>query len=319
LLYAGVFTCCSLGVPPPPPHIPANFMTTNVFWPGESDANGTVYACTLLPTLVLANNTRLIAHGSCGVRPQSCNGFHLNTPSMFTPSPGNPIFEGNICQKHSDDGGRTWSRIRLIAGRRMGGYGVQTGQVLWDAANQVLIMQSATSWDTIPFSGLVLERRSYDLGDTWSSPRNVTTLIGKSGFNASTISKLAASAGAALQLSHKSAHPNRLVFSGYVQVGAVFGQTFWFSDDGGETYTLARNSTGGLLQVPGLGETALAETLEGGITTSSRNKIFHGKGKCNCRATMHSSDGGATWGAVGHDPVLVEPEYMGGEHCSEWQ
>ena len=45
--------------------------------------------------------------------------------------------------------------------------------------------------------------------------------------------------------------------------------------------------------------------------SSSRNGIFHGPGKCDCRATTHSRDGGSSFGAVGFDPVLVEPECMG--------
>ena len=53
---------------PPQPQIAAGYETHNVFWPYDSDDNGTVYACTYLPTLVLANGTRLIAHGSCGVK-----------------------------------------------------------------------------------------------------------------------------------------------------------------------------------------------------------------------------------------------------------
>jgi len=208
-----------------------------------------------------------------------------------------------------DDGGKTWSRIRQIAGHGIDAQGVETGQVVWDTANQAVIMQSATVTDTLPFEGHVLERFSYDLGETWTIPVNVTEKIIQPEVNA-IISYLAVSAGAALQLSHKSMHPNRLVFAGYVQIGALRGQTFWYSDNGGKTYALAKTSFGDTLIVPGLGETALAETLEGGVVSSSRNSIFHGSGKCNCRATMHSLDAATTWGVVGYDPILVEPEAM---------
>jgi hypothetical protein len=53
-----------------------------------------------------------------------------------------------------------------------------------------------------------------------------------------------------------------------------------------------------------------AETPDGGILGSGRNGIFHGKGKCNCRGTVRSTDGGDTFGPLGFDPVLVEPECM---------
>merc|ERR1711972_114298 len=73
---------------------------------------------------------------------------------------------------------------------------------------------------------------------------------------------------------------------------------------------MSKNASGGAFCIPGIAETALAETPDGGILTSSRNGIFHGKGKCDCRATTHSADGGSTFGQLGYDPVLVEPECM---------
>jgi hypothetical protein len=83
---------------------------------------------------------------------------------------------------------------------------------------------------------------------------------------------------------------------------------FWFTDDG-ETYHMARNASGHPFCQPEIAETALAETPDGGILTSSRNGIFHGPGKCNCRATTRSHDGGSTFGDLSSDPALVEPEW----------
>jgi hypothetical protein len=164
---------------PPQPHIAAGYETYNIFWPYDSDANGTVYACTYLPTLVLANHTRLIAHGSCGVKDESCGGFHHGPPhgafveaNPRNPLSGNPISEGMICQKHSDDGGKTWSRIRVVA------RGVMTGQVLWDDVRKVLIMHSGAAGRTSTTSGnYITERRSHDLGETWNTPRNMSFLL----------------------------------------------------------------------------------------------------------------------------------------------
>ena len=86
--------------------------------------------------------------------------------------------------------------------------------------------------------------------------------------------------------------------------------TFWYTDDG-EKYHMSKNASGAPFCEPELAETALAETPDGGILTSSRNGMFHGPGKCDCRATTHSPDGGSTFGQLGFDPVLVEPECMG--------
>ena len=101
---------------PPQPQISAGFETFNVFWPYERDAEGVVYACTYLPVVTLANRTRLIAHGNCATLPDNCNGLHLAS-RRGGPVAGlgtNPNVEGKICQKHSDDGGKTWSQIRLM-------------------------------------------------------------------------------------------------------------------------------------------------------------------------------------------------------------
>ena len=167
-------------------------------------------------------------------------------------------------------------------------------------------MHSGTSGPGV-LPDTVLEHTSNDLGETWSKPRNISAILNGGGNGW-------ASAGAALQLSPNNRfHPNRIVFAGYwcLRYGVPNKQTFWWSDDSGKTYHLARNATGGpfLPNYP-VGETALAETPEGGILTSSRNSIFHGPGKCDCRATLRSHDGGDTFGALGFDRVLVEPECM---------
>jgi hypothetical protein len=219
---------------PPQPHITAGYETSNVFWPYDSDTNGTVYACTYLPTLVLANRTRLIAHGSCGVKDESCGGFHHGPPhgafgrSQRPPLGGNPITEGMICQKHSDDGGRTWSRIRVVA------HGVMTGQVLWDGVRKVLIMHSGAAGPghVGPGKKILTERRSHNLGETWSVPRNMSFLLddGPKGDTAiGHAPSFWASAGAGLQLSPSNRfHPNRLVFCGHMNGCMVY----WYSDDG---------------------------------------------------------------------------------------
>eukprot|EP01043_Picozoa_sp_COSAG02_P047844 COSAG02_NODE_4630_length_5147_cov_1.750594_3_plen_131_part_00 len=98
---------------PTPPQY-GNLMTTSIFWPNETAADGTVFACTYLPTLVLANDTRLIAHGRCYTARQAamssvCGGFHLvaTRGGAAAVAAASPVALGpvNLCQKHSDDGG----------------------------------------------------------------------------------------------------------------------------------------------------------------------------------------------------------------------
>ena len=176
--------------PPPPvgphsapaqPHIAAGFASSNVFWPGDTDADGTVYQCAYIPTLVLANHTRLIAHGSCGTEANSCNGLHIQRATFAESrldsddrglprgTPGNPIQEGKICQKHSDNGGATWSKLRVVA------RGVDTGQIVWDDLRKVLVMQYSTvpkseACPDCPGSGAVMEFKSTDLGAAPNKP-----------------------------------------------------------------------------------------------------------------------------------------------------
>jgi hypothetical protein len=202
-------TCKCRSAPPPPPPPPARpepaqpviaagFFTSNIFWPYEQAEDGTIFACTYLPTLVTANHTRLIAHGSCSTG-KGCDGFHAVRPASPTEERrkggqeerrkggqeerrkggiqrrkggkekeganglgANPIVEGMICQKHSDDGGRTWTPIRVVA------RGVMTGQIVWDDVHKVLLMQYSTvppsKTNGSPGNGVVLEYRSSDLG-----------------------------------------------------------------------------------------------------------------------------------------------------------
>ena len=49
----------------------------------------------------------------------------------------------------------------------------------------------------------------------------------------------------------------------------------WFSDDGGKTYELAKDTTGKPAQLWGMSESALAETPEGGVIISMRNEGYH--------------------------------------------
>jgi hypothetical protein len=277
---------------PPRPRIAAGFDTYNVFWPHDQAEDGTVFFCTYLPTIVLANHSRLIAHGSCARIGEDCNGLHVASRAGLGANPGT---ERLLCQKHSDDGGRTWSPLRLISTNS------QNGQIVWDERRQVLIAH----W-TPGVPGMQLqEHRSHDLGETWSGPRNMSFLQAE-GPPSHGQPSFWASAGAALQLSAANPfHPGRIIFTGRMNSCGVF----WYTDDG-EAFHMSKNESGGVLCIPEIAETALAETPDGGILTSSRNGIFHGPGKCDCRATTHSRDGGDTFGKLGFDPALVEPECM---------
>ena len=79
---------------------------------------------------------------------------------------------------------------------------------------------------------------------------------------------------------------------------------------GGQTYHFGTDEKSGSIILPaGIGEeSALAETPDGGIFLSSRNKILHGPGKCDCRASVRFAKGGDTFGAMFPSLGLPEPE-----------
>jgi hypothetical protein len=234
---------------PPAPKIVAGFRSSNIFWPGEQDAQGTVIACTYIPTLVFANHSRLIAHGSCTTEPGDCNGFHVDEArggravAARAREGGNPVVRGMVCQKHSDDMGKTWSQIRVAM------RGVYCGQIVWDDLRRMIVAHySGTNALGHAWNGATIEYKSTDLGETWSSPRCLT-ISNQSGAHGATIPLCAnpatstriqggtptgdggnsiwTSAGAGLQLSPSNKyHPHRLLFTGHVN-GC---QQWWYSD-----------------------------------------------------------------------------------------
>ena len=82
------FVVTSPSGPTPPQY--GNLMTTSIFWPNETAADGTVFACTYLPTLVLANDTRLIAHGRCYTARQAAGGRAAHAVSVTQLAEGWP-------------------------------------------------------------------------------------------------------------------------------------------------------------------------------------------------------------------------------------
>lgn len=97
---------------PAAPVLASGFAASNLFSPGETDARNVTYACTYRPMVTLVNATRLLAIGACvpaacEERKGFCNGLHL-----LGASTKGDCWAG--CMKHSDNGGRSWSRIERV-------------------------------------------------------------------------------------------------------------------------------------------------------------------------------------------------------------
>lgn len=356
LLYArdvtsAVVAAAALSAPPPagpePPQY-ANLSTSSIFWPGDVDDEGVVYPCTYIPTLCLANGTRLVAHGMCATNPRICNHVHLSrlrstssgggaagivAAAQGAAAAGAGAQWAGFCQKHSDDGGKSWSPIRKIVNQTypLPGASMQLGMIVWDTVHEALLLQYP--------SPDVHQITSTDLGASWSSPRNLSAFLAPVFVNDKPDAWLNVGPGAAIQLSAKNRfHPHRLIFAGHY--GNYEYVAVWWSDDGGRTYELAKDkATGQPLKLLGQNEPALAEVPDGGVLVTSRNEVFHGyvlhvlvacvgwrtqlesslifcalaarRGKCNCRGSARSLDGGETFSQPQPDPVLVEPICQG--------
>ena len=82
----------------------------------------------------------------------------------------------------------------------------------------------------------------------------------------------------------------------------------WYSDDGGETYSLASTPTGHTL--PLMDEAQLVELENGDVLANMRNQVPQ-PGGGHLRAVSISTDGGDTFSAPSFDPGLPEPVCMG--------
>ena len=298
---------------PAAPVLASGFAASNLFWPGETDARNVTYACTYRPMVTLVNATRLLAIGACvpaecEERTGFCNGLHL-----LGASAKGDCWAG--CMKHSDDGGRSWSRIERVMPSDDDFW---VGMLLRERrSGDILLQRVMPTFKKNP--GAVVQVRSTSGGATWSAPTDISAMLGplfSPGRGKGLIDDQMLNVGPSTQALQLSAtnphHPHRILFAGHH--GAYEYDVIWFSDDFGASYTLAKNASDPSkpAQLWGQDEIALAETPDGGVIASTRNELFHAgyaghESTCNCRGLARSDDGGSTIGGSAPDPVLVGP------------
>eukprot|EP00043_Microstomoeca_roanoka_P014138 m.139278 g.139278 ORF g.139278 m.139278 type:complete len:179 (+) comp15940_c0_seq5:958-1494(+) len=137
--------------------------------------------------------------------------------------------------------------------------------------------------------GANLQSVSTDYGLTWSPPVSLNNFL-----NAVVPSDVGPGVG--LQLSPQSKYAGRLLFIGHH--GAYEYDSVWFSDDGGQTYQLSKTN------FTSMDEAQLVELPDGRVLANMRNDHIN---NCSCRAISISEDGGASFGPVTFDPVLISP------------
>lgn len=196
----------------------------------------------------------------------------------------------DIVLKISDDGGRTWGPVRLVAEC------ASQPSPVYDVSSRRLLLQF--NWQLEAKRYMNAQVASIDLGASWSTPVDFPRLFKLPTF-------VGPSPGLALSARHAAA-PHRLLWIGHQQPAYSY-DVVWFSDDGGRTYTPSRDArTGRLLRFgPGVDEGTLTELSDGRVLASMRTKEH--KHRCECRALAESTDGGATFGPLRREPALLEP------------
>jgi sialidase-1 len=207
----------------------------------------------------------------------------------------------DIVLRRSEDGGETWGPLQIIADH--GDHALNDPTVVADAGSGRIFLffheyPFGYHAGTIRpgFEGEGVHRTfltfSDDEGLTWSEAEDITRSVKRS----ANVTYLGSGPGIGIQLEN-GPHAGRLVIP-FRERGGVFAV---FSDDGGRSWQAgetARNLPPGAANEP-----QMVELADGRVLVNARNAGGEG-----FRKIAISEDGGATWGKMRHDEVLIEPE-----------
>ncbi len=207
----------------------------------------------------------------------------------------------DVVLKRSDDGGRTWGPMRVIADDGPNTFGNPcpvvdraTGTIwlllthnLGQDAERRIIQRTSTGTRTVWLS------RSTDDGRTWSKPAEITAQVKRPEWT-----WYATGPGCGIQ----TASGRLVIPCDHVVAGEPprSRSHVIYSDDHGTTWRI-----GGVLG-EGLNECQVVERADGALMLNMRNNAREPDAR-NRRAVALSRDGGQTWSAVRYDAALVEP------------
>ena len=222
--------------------------------------------------------------------------------------------ENDIVMKHSSDGGRNWSALRVLHDDGANSLNNPTvvqeresGRIfLWYQRIPAHLKEhsagTATGLDgTNIYRNFILT--SDDDGKTWAAPLDVTRTT-KRATNATTI---ASGPGIGIQLT-RGVHKGRLIIPFNEGPYSFWNNYAVFSDDRGATWTFGDNVPGAFVPDAELGrrsqinEVQVVELSDGSVGLNSRQFAA-----AKVRKTSTSKDGGATWSPVADVPALRDP------------
>ncbi|MFD0892194.1 exo-alpha-sialidase [Luteolibacter ambystomatis] len=219
----------------------------------------------------------------------------------------------DIVLRRSDDGGKTWKPMQVIADFGMDTIGNATPIVDQRTGRITVLAQ----WNRLPERKLAPgfgedSRRLYQLhsdddGMTWSRPENITEQVKQPSW-----SWLATGPGAGIVLT-RGTHKGRYVAGINHRETAGDAPGYYahaiYSDDSGKTWKSSRTYASRHTN-----ECEIAELTDGSLMLNMRN---HGSNRRD-RAIAISKDGGETWEDTRWDANLPEPQCMGSIRRATW-
>jgi len=191
----------------------------------------------------------------------------------------------SLVYRSSMDGGHTWGPQDLLFGNATAGDVVGNPLAVYDAVRGVIVVHFAVGSPRNGCHGSIMQLDDGGTGGAkWGNLLNVTEQIGW-------LPKLPGP-GVGTQLAS-----GRLVM---VAAGGTYLNDYvYFSDDGGEHWTLSPTA------LPLMDEIAVATLTDGTVVVNMRNDHVN---SCKCRAYSVSTDSGATWSLpISYDPTLISP------------
>jgi sialidase-1 len=260
---------------------------TPVFLHGESSSNiNATYPCIRIPSVISLPTSppSLAAFAECR--------YWVGDGCIPIGSKERTAEEGfvdvrDLCMKTSVDGGMTWGALETIVQ-----CGEQPGPVVYSSGGRVWVNMQFNRCSVMNSTNAQVVGEVVGAGQiAWGAVESLAATLGVA--DGSDVGP-----GVSIQLAATNPYaPGRLLAVGHW--GAYTHDYIWYSDDDGQTWTVANTSA-----LNSMDEAQLAELANGTVVVNMRNNHLTA---CDCRASSSSSDGGKTWSAVSFVPALISP------------